>query len=195
MPSSNSASSRWRPLGLTVLILSGCRESTPSMDKDLRSAIALPHPHHPASARLTETAGKGVVKYLGLDLEPEGHLTPGTELRLTHYLQVEHVFDQDQLVQVELVDPGGRILFQGAHPPVEGRAPARRWRRGQIWADVHRVRLPEASGLGAEGQATKLEIFVRLVPERGGAELSVSRAGARVRAAQVRMDAPPGAAR
>lgn len=133
------------------------------MDTDLRDAIALPHPHYPSSARLHEPSGKGSVQYLGLDVEPKGAIAPGTELRLTHYLRVEHRFDRSLELRVEVSAGEGRALVSSDHVPMEGRAPATRWRRGQIWADVHRLRVPSAAELEALGRPAELELWFGLV--------------------------------
>jgi hypothetical protein len=133
------------------------------MDTDLRDAIALPHPHHPSSARVNEPSGKGSIRYLGLDVEPKGAIAPGTELRLTHYLRVEHGFDRNPELRIEVSSRDGRALVSSDHVPLEGRAPATRWRRGQIWADVHRLRVPSEAELEASGRPAELELWFGLV--------------------------------
>lgn len=141
------------------------------MARDLREAIALPTPHHRHDQRLLEASGPGVLRYLGLDLEPAGPCAAGSELRLTHYLQVEASFARDHQLRVELVLPSGQIWVSEAHVPAGGRAPSSSWRPGQIWADRHTLRLPAQTDPGTPSSGTPLALRVSFLGAAGSAHL------------------------
>lgn len=150
------------------------------MARDLREAIALPQPRYPSAALVSAGEATGALRHLGLDVEPEGPWGQGQDLRITHYLRVEEPFARPHALVVELVDADGRRLSSEAHAPAEGRVPTDRWRRGQIWADRHSLRLPHRIDPRGAETSVELELRVGLVSLGGaGAATSTASAGGR----------------
>lgn len=149
---------------------------------------ARPQPRFPSSAKLYERRGAGRVAYLGFDLQPPGPLVPGEVAEVRHYFQAEAPLLADYAVAVELRAPGSAAaLASDAHRPVGGKAPTSAWKAGDIWADVHKLRVPR------DLKVPVAELMVALV--NGGERMTVEAAAGRsdgndfVRAATVSVDA------
>lgn len=115
-----------------------------------------PKPAHPSGARLLEREGAGAALYLGYDAQPAGPYRPGDTIVLTHYFVVEQPFRGEYQVFVEGEAPLGRQVLGSEHTPVFGRVPTNRWQAGQIWADLHKIRIPK------DVSGESIEIFVGL---------------------------------
>lgn len=142
-------------LSKAVLALAACTSDVDqrrSRASDL--AVDNPAPRLPASAKLIEPDGGGVVAYRGLDIDPPDP-GPGAPVTLTHYWEVLETPRQDAQVFVH-GDLGGRRIVQGDHEPLYGRLPVSDWKKGDVWADRHVVKLPENAPAGT------LELFVGL---------------------------------
>ncbi|MFO0726181.1 MAG: carbohydrate-binding family 9-like protein [Myxococcota bacterium] len=104
-----------------------------------------------------DRVGTGRAAYLGLDVKPAGPVRPGDTLELTHYFEVNEPLGKDYAVIVELAAPGVPApISTDAHRPIGGRAPTQLWKRGEIWADQHRIRVPP------NARAPALEVLVGL---------------------------------
>jgi hypothetical protein len=69
-------------------------------------------------------------------------LTPGSELKLTLFWQVEAPIQVDFTVFVQLVDGASRILAQGDGRPQAGFYPTPAWQSGETIVDQHSFTLP-----------------------------------------------------
>lgn len=154
----------WRPtLGCIALFGLACAERSrdpaqdPSLAPQLRSSP--PRAAQPSEARLLEREGSGAVRYLGFDTNPGGPYRPGDTVELTHYFQVEQPFRGDYQVFVHGETAAGERVLSGDHPPIFGKVPSHRWQKGQIWADVHKVRVPK------EAVGAALELYVGLAAQ------------------------------
>lgn len=127
-----------------LISLIGCKADgprrDPSADRWKRSKAT---PRFTSEAILHERTGTGEVAYLGMDVDPE---TPkrGSVVTLTHYFKAIQPMngDYDVFVHGEIPGRGGRVLVAD-HAPVVGRAPTNTWQKGEIWADVHKVAIPD----------------------------------------------------
>jgi hypothetical protein len=99
-------------------------------------------PAFPARALLLERSGKGRVRYLGADLSPSAPRR-GEVAELTHYFQVEVAPTGDADVFVHGEVPGGERVLVADHAPFFGQRALSAIPQGEIWADPHRVKLPE----------------------------------------------------
>jgi hypothetical protein len=144
------------------------KEQAPEAAKHRLSAR--PDPTRTSSAALLERQGTGRVAYLGADV-PSGPLRPGDVIDLVHYFEVKEPLRGDYAVVVDLKAPGSELGATDAHRPMEGLAPSNTWKKGEIWADRHRLRI------GGKLRSQKLELLVSLAD--AGQRLTV--------------EAPPGA--
>ncbi len=149
----------------TVLCALGCKsKSDPGANAEQfrREEVS---PQFPSAAVLREPDGTGVLRYLGMDVEP---VSPerGSVVTITHYFETVRplVGAYDVFVHGDLPGGGGRALVAD-HAPVAGRVPTNTWKDGDIWADPHRVAIPKDVGTGT------LELFVGLY--KGKARMSV----------------------
>jgi len=149
---------------------------------------SLPKPRFPSTASLHERKGAGRIVYLGFDLEPRGALAPGELAELRHYFKVEAPLSADYAVSVELRAPGSaKALTADAHRPISGKAPTTAWVAGDVWMDVHKLRLPK------DLAAPTAEVWVGLVDKGERMTVSAPPGGSDgndyVRAATVAIDA------
>lgn len=174
---------------LSVVALAGCKSerAAPAEDaaKFRRTAVT---PQFPSEAVIHERSGTGSVRYLGMDVDPR---TPerGAVVTVTHYFEVVRpmIGAYDVFVHGELPGGGGRALVAD-HAPVVGRAPTRTWKAGEIWADPHRVKIPEDVGTGT------IELFVGLFKGKERLTVEAPAGGQdgsnRIRAATLRLGGP-----
>lgn len=146
-----------------------------------------PSPRHPSTATLHERRGAGRIAYLGFDIEPRDALAPGGNAEIKHYFRAEAPVLADYAVAVELRAPGATsAVAADAHRPVAGKAPTSAWKAGDVWVDVHRLRIPRDLAVPA------VEVVVALVDagERMTVEAPTGRTDGRdyVRAATVAVD-------
>ncbi len=150
--------------------------------------VAQPKPHFASEATFKERSGSGEIAYLGLDAAP---LSPkrGEVVELTHYFAVRSTptGDYDIFVHGDVPGEGGRVLVAD-HAPLFGKLPMRAWKVGDIWADRHRVKIPD------DAAASHLELYVGIF--KNEARWTVQAApGAqdgqnRLRAATLKLDGP-----
>lgn len=148
------------PVLSAAATLAGCPADAPKRNDSAAAQFALsalPSPAHPSKARLLERSGSGRVAYLGWDAKPAAPATAGSVVELTHYFQVQAPFrgHYDVFVHGEQIGSSERVLVAD-HPPMEGKVPTNTWKKGEIFADRHRILVP----VGA--QAPALELFVGL---------------------------------
>ena len=126
-------------LGLCLALGASCKEA-PSAEQFLLQKLEKT-PDFPSQAILHERSGSGQFRYLGMDVMPK-EPKRGASVELTHYFEVLEPTKRDHDVFVHGDIPGGRV-FVADHPPVFGKQPMSSWKKGQIWADKHRVYIAE----------------------------------------------------
>lgn len=138
-------------LVICALLSTGCVESSkksgPSSSAQL-AAYVLDEAPPVAHALAVELDGK--VKLLGYKLDPEGVVTPGQELRLTLYWQVNERPGDGWSLFTHLVDERGVKLanYDNAGPLRDASAgrqalPPSDWQAGKVYIDEQRIRLPQ----------------------------------------------------
>lgn len=148
---------RFSALGL-VPVLAFCTRGPDAQAPEAASheLSTRPSPVLTSSAALLEQRGTGRVAYLGLDLRQQP-VRPGDVLELTHYFEVLEPLAGDYAVLVELRAPGSEVIEgTDAHRPIQGLAASHTWKKGELWADRHRLRIPP------KVRAPKLELLVSL---------------------------------
>ena len=129
-------------IGFTLWAASACTADADHARQQVADlAVASPDPRFSSSARFLESDGGGVLKYLGLDVEPPDPKA-GQTITLTHYWGVDHPAQSAASVSVAGVR-AGRTVVSDTHAPLYGRLPISEWRPGDVWADRHAVRLPD----------------------------------------------------
>ncbi len=134
----------WGGLALALASVWGCRESYSPDDPTIQAyrLSKLPKsPLFPSQAILHERGGPGQLLYLGMDAKP-GSPKRGETVELTHYFQVKTAVKGSYDVFLHGDIPGGRA-FVGDHAPILGKLPTQLWKTGEIWADKHRVYIPD----------------------------------------------------
>ena len=152
---------------------------------------ARPKPAHPADALIRERSGAGRARYLGYDLHPAGPYRPGDVVDVTHYLEVEASFSGDYLVFVHGDRPGdGHRWFAADHHPIGGKVPTRFWKKGDIYKDAHRVRIPR------EAKGDSIELFVGMFAGDQRLTVQAKPGGSdgqdRIKAGRLRLSGTPG---
>ncbi len=100
-------------------------------------------PSKPVDAVLVERTGQGRIHYLGTRAEPD-RVQRGQSVQLTHYFRVEDPATGSAQVFVHGEVPGsGERVLVADHAPILGRLPIPMWQKGEIWADTHKVHIPE----------------------------------------------------
>lgn len=111
-------------------------------EEAVRAFLAPEHvPALVAEGRFFETGGPGILRYLGVDVEP-APLTAGAVVTLSHLFEVVEPFGSGARVMVAFETPDGRRVAGGHHDPIEGRVALPRMQPGERWIDRHRVSLP-----------------------------------------------------
>lgn len=180
-----------RHLGVVALGLlsAACPRENPADDpavQGLRRASVTPA--YPSSAVLQERSGRGRIRYLGIDVKPR-QAKRGDVVEVTHYFQTEHpaTGQYDVFVHGEVPGSGQRVLVAD-HAPVLGRLPTQQWKVGEIWADPHRVKIPE------DAEAQSIELWVGLFKgnERWTVEAPAGGSDGRdrIRAARITLEGP-----
>lgn len=125
-----------------LLLISGCKTDPKEDPRVLKQRLTAASPRFPSKVRLHERDGSGEVLYLGMDMEPDKPKR-GDLITLTHYFETKKApaGDWDVFVHGETPE-GGRVLVAD-HAPVFGRLPTSVWEGGEIWADTHKVLIPE----------------------------------------------------
>ena len=130
-----------------MLIVAGCPSSEDTQRRRAADlAVGAPDPQHPADALLFEPSGPGVLRYLGLDIDPPDP-RPGTALTVTHYFAVQAAPVSDATVVVR-AEAGRQVVARDDHPPLYGRLRTSAWRVGDVWADRHVVSIPDTAPVG-----------------------------------------------
>ncbi len=145
-------------------------------------------PAFPSAALLHERSGRGLVRYLGMDVKPE-HPKRGDVVEITHYFRAERKVSgaYDVFVHGEVPGANTRVLVAD-HGPVLGQVASDTWVVGQIWADPHRVKIPD------DAPSAAIDLWVGLF--KGDRRWTVeARAGAsdgrdRIRAGRIVLDGP-----
>lgn len=135
-----------RAFGLLAvsLTLAGCNSKgaggSAAVKELQRDAVT---PAFPSSAILHERSGRGLVRYLGMDMKPP-RPKRGDTVEITHYFRADRKVtgEYDVFVHGEVPGSGARVLVAD-HGPILGQVPTQSWAVGQIWADPHRVKIPE----------------------------------------------------
>ncbi len=80
-----------------------------------------------------------LAELIGYDLA--GERSPGGELELTLYWQVQNPTDRSYKVFVHLIGPDGRPAAQGDNFPVQGDRPTTTWQPGETLIDTYTIAL------------------------------------------------------
>lgn len=173
---------------VVILALVGCkakREVGADAERWKRMEVS---PKLPSQAILHEPDGTGEVKYLGMDVDP-AEPTRGSVATVTHYFEAVRpvVGEFDVFVHGDLPSGGGRVLVAD-HAPIVGRVPTNAWKPGVIWADEHRIAIPDDVGAGT------LELWVGLYKGKARMTVEAPPGGTdgrnRIRAATLRLGGP-----
>lgn len=136
---------RWLACGTAVtLMASGAcveREDEKPSEEDMKFVQAnilttAPTPKFPVNADL-----EGKVVYLGVDVEP-ATVTPGKELKLTHYWKAVAPTGEGWRVFTHLEGPNHQGFVNADHGPVGGKYAVSQWKAGEIIKDEHTVTVP-----------------------------------------------------
>lgn len=122
-----------------------CRPDSNTIESDPILASLLVKtatPMLPSPATLHERSGTGQLRLLGADLSiREPKRAEVTELTLFFEVLTPPTASYDVFVHGET--PDGQRLFVADHAPLFGRLTTHRWKKGQIWADKHRLQIPQ----------------------------------------------------
>ncbi len=136
-------------LALSLLTLS-CRGGDAPLSPAVKQLqLTKVDPAFPSQAMLVERSGRGRIRYLGADVDPK-QSKRGDTVKVTHYFRAEKgaTGAYDVFVHGEAPGTGERILVAD-HAPVLGQVATSAWTVGQIWADPHRVKIPDDASAAA----------------------------------------------
>lgn len=142
---------------LSCLCLASCRSEDGRVSAKAEALkVGQADPAFPSAAVLLERSGRGRVRYLGADVSP-ARPARGDVLEVTHYFQVEVAPKGEYAVFVhgEVAGTNERILVAD-HAPVLGQVGTNRWEAGDVWADPHKVKIPE------DAPGARLDLWVGL---------------------------------
>lgn len=173
---------RWI-LSLALVLIGACKaDADPSYFRKPNV-----QPRFRSQAILRERSGSGELEYLGLDASPESPRR-GDTITLTHYWKVRRPPSQSYDVFVHGDLPGGVRVLVADHAPLLGRFPTERWIAGDVYADEHRVHVPE------DLSGSAIEIYVGLFAQdvRFTVEAPPGQSDGRdrIKAATVKVDGP-----